>query len=108
MAEPEETFILHGANHCRIKGGSTVRYCRRKWRRFPGYFERVSTVSGAWRRGAVSGARPASGWVMKRWERATQVLKLQEAEVELAANEPGSHRHVAEQLGIPRSTLQPA
>jgi hypothetical protein len=43
---------------------------------------------------------------MKRWERATQVLKLQEAEVELAANEPGSHRHVAEQLGIPRSTLQ--
>ncbi len=43
---------------------------------------------------------------MKRWERATQVLKLQEAEAELADNEPGSHRHVAEQLGIPRSTLQ--
>jgi hypothetical protein len=43
---------------------------------------------------------------MKRWERATQALKLQEAEAELAANEPGSHRHVAEQLGIPRSTLQ--
>ncbi len=43
---------------------------------------------------------------MKRWERATQALKLQEAEAELADNEPGSHRHVAEQLGIPRSTLQ--
>ncbi len=43
---------------------------------------------------------------MKRWERATQVLKLQEAETALADNEPGSHRHVAEQVGIPRSTLQ--
>lgn len=42
---------------------------------------------------------------MKRWERATQVLKLQEAETALADNEPGSHRHVAEQVGIPRSTL---
>jgi len=43
---------------------------------------------------------------MKRWERATQVLKLQEAETELAKHEPGSHRQVAEQVGIPRSTLQ--
>ena len=43
---------------------------------------------------------------MKRWERATPVLKLQEAEAELAKHEPGSHRHVAEQVGIPRSTLQ--
>ena len=43
---------------------------------------------------------------MKRWERATQVLKLQEAETALADNGPGSHRHVAEQVGIPRSTLQ--
>ena len=43
---------------------------------------------------------------MKRWERATQVLKLQEAETALADNEPGSHRHVAEPVGIPRSTLQ--
>jgi hypothetical protein len=43
---------------------------------------------------------------MKRWERAAQALKLQEAEAALADNEPGSHRQVAEQLGIPRSTLQ--
>jgi len=43
---------------------------------------------------------------MKRWERATQALKLQEAATALAANEPGSHRHVAEQVGIARSTLQ--
>ena len=43
---------------------------------------------------------------MKRWERAAQVLKLQEAETELAKNELGSHRHVAEPVGIPRSTLQ--
>jgi hypothetical protein len=42
---------------------------------------------------------------MKRWERAAQALQLQEAEAELADNEPGSHRHVAEPLGIPRSTL---
>jgi len=43
---------------------------------------------------------------MKRWERATQVLKLQAAEAELAKNELGSHRQVAAQVGIPRSTLQ--
>jgi hypothetical protein len=43
---------------------------------------------------------------MKRWQRAAQVLKLQEAEAELAKRLPGSHRHVAEQVGIPRSTLQ--
>ena len=43
---------------------------------------------------------------MKRWERAAQALKLQEAEAELADSEPGSHRQVAEQVGIPRSTLQ--
>ena len=43
---------------------------------------------------------------MKRWERAAQALKLQEAETALADNGPGSHRHVAEPLGIPRSTLQ--
>jgi hypothetical protein len=43
---------------------------------------------------------------MKRWERAAQALKLQEAEAALADNEPGSHRPVAEQVGIPRSTWQ--
>ncbi len=43
---------------------------------------------------------------MKRWERATQVLKLPAAEAELAKNELGSHRQVAAQVGIPRSTLQ--
>ena len=43
---------------------------------------------------------------MKRWERATPVLKLQKVEAEWAKHEPGSHRHVAEQVGIPRSTLQ--
>lgn len=43
---------------------------------------------------------------MKRWERVTQVLKLQAVEAELAKNAPGSHRQVAAQAGIPRSTLQ--
>jgi len=55
VAEPEETFIMHGANQYWVKGGSTMSDCRRKWHRFPVCCERVSTVSGAWCRGAVSG-----------------------------------------------------
>jgi len=43
---------------------------------------------------------------MKRWDRAPQGLKVQAAEAELAKNEPGSHRQVAAQVGIPRRTVQ--
>jgi len=42
---------------------------------------------------------------MKRWERAAQTMKLQEA-AGLTGHGPGSQRHVAEQIGVPRSTLQ--
>ena len=44
MAEPEETFILHGANHCWIKGGSTMSYCRRKWCRLLECFAAIQSV----------------------------------------------------------------
>lgn len=42
---------------------------------------------------------------MKRWERAAQTMKLQEA-AGLAGQGLGSQRHVAEQVGVPRCTLQ--
>lgn len=43
---------------------------------------------------------------MRRWERAVQAVKLQEAEAALAGDVARSQRQVAERLGIPRSTLQ--
>ena len=43
---------------------------------------------------------------MKRWERARQAVKLQEAQAALGEAVPRSQRQVAEQLGVARSTLQ--
>ena len=48
----------------------------------------------------------ASGAVMKRWARSVQAVKLQEAQAALADEVTSSQRQVAEQLEIPRSTLQ--
>ncbi len=43
---------------------------------------------------------------MKRWERSVQAVKLHQAQAALSGEVAGSQRQVAEQLGVPRSTLQ--